>query len=93
MCPFLVFDCLRVQSVCISESPMVCVTLSLSFYFLFNLIQILVYAQKIALPGEPGLARLIQARVCLWGMAAFVAMVTSGMQHTVKVSSCMYEKA
>ena len=88
MCPFLVLDWLRVQSV-----PTVCVTLSLSFYFLFNLIQILIYAQKTALPGEPGLARLIQARVCLWGMAAFVAMVTSGMQHTVKVSSCMREKA
>ena len=76
------------------HSPTMYITLSLSFYFLFNLIQILTHAPETAMPGEPLPARLVQATiVCLLGTAVSVAMVTSGMRHTAKVSSCMREKA
>ena len=62
------------------------ITLSLSFYFLFNLIQIATYAPMTVLPGEPLLARLTPVAVRLWAMAVSVPRATSGMQHTVKVS-------
>ena len=93
MCPF---PCARLVegAKCIHvHSPTVYITLSLSLYFLFNLIQILAYAPTTALPGELILARLTLVAVCLWGMTVSVPAVTSGMQHTVKVSSCTRVKA